>query len=189
MPLTAAFLHIQQVVGGEELAEEDLRLRLASGDVAAQNRLVTPGEGIDIIPLAPEDFKGSHPLLFGIYEVGHNKFLCGYDLLRHRGHNIFLRHADVHRVWPMRLAELASPSDQQLSKQLPTKRPRGIGPRVWLVAREVDALMREGGKGSKWIDLDALLDTIRSRIGDNGLSKRTLSTALAYLRNNGLIDR
>ena len=57
MPLIAAFLHIQQVVGGEQLAEEDLRLRLASGDVEAQDRRVTPGEGIDIIPLTPEDFK------------------------------------------------------------------------------------------------------------------------------------
>ena len=60
--LTAAFLHIQQVVGGEQLAEEDLRLRLASGDVEAQDRRVTPGEGIDIIPLSPEDFQNG--LLF-----------------------------------------------------------------------------------------------------------------------------
>ena len=62
MPLTDAFLHIQQVVGGEQLAEEDLRLRLASGDVEAQDRWVTPGEGIDIIPLSPEDFQNG--LLF-----------------------------------------------------------------------------------------------------------------------------
>ena len=63
MPLTDAFLHIQQVVGGEQLAEEDLRLRLESGDVEVQERRVTPGEGIDIIPLTPEDFI-SHGLLF-----------------------------------------------------------------------------------------------------------------------------
>ena len=56
MPLIAAFLHIQQVVGGEELAEEDLRLRIASADVEVQDRRVTPGEGIDIILLKPEDF-------------------------------------------------------------------------------------------------------------------------------------
>ena len=39
--------HIQQVAGGEQLAEEELRLRLESGDVEAQERRVTPGEGID----------------------------------------------------------------------------------------------------------------------------------------------
>ena len=43
MPLIAAFLHIQQVVGGEELAEEDLRLRIASADVEVQDRRVSPG--------------------------------------------------------------------------------------------------------------------------------------------------
>ena len=48
MPVTDAFLHIQQVVGGEELAEEDLRRRLVSGDVEGQDRLVTPGKGINI---------------------------------------------------------------------------------------------------------------------------------------------
>ena len=90
-----------------------------------------------------------------------------------------------------RLAEPASPTEQP-SNQLPTKRPKGVGPRAWLVAREVDALMREGGKGSKWIDLDDLLKTIRERIGAKDttvLSLRTLVTALAYLRINGLIDR
>ena len=61
MPFTAAFLHIQQVVGGEELAEEDLRLRLVSGEVEAEDRLVTPGAGIEVIPLAPENFKGPQP--------------------------------------------------------------------------------------------------------------------------------
>ena len=55
MPLIDAFQHIQQVAGGEQLAEEELRLRIASGDVEAQDRRVTPGEGIDIIPLSPED--------------------------------------------------------------------------------------------------------------------------------------
>ena len=60
--LTDAFQHIQQIAGGEQLAEEDLRLRLESGDVEAQERRVTPGEGIDIIPLSPEDFQNG--LLF-----------------------------------------------------------------------------------------------------------------------------
>jgi hypothetical protein len=62
MSLTDAFKHIQQIVGEEELAEEELRLRLESGDVEAQERRVTPGEGIDTIPLSPEDFQNG--LLF-----------------------------------------------------------------------------------------------------------------------------
>ena len=45
MPLIAAFLHIQQVVGGEELAEEELRQRLESGDVEVQDRRVTSRRG------------------------------------------------------------------------------------------------------------------------------------------------
>ena len=52
--------------------------------------------------------------------------------------------------------------------------------------------MREGGKGSKWIDLDDLLKSIRERIGAKDktvLSRRTLDTALAFLRKRGLIDR
>jgi hypothetical protein len=177
MSFSAVSERIQQVVGGGSLAGEDLRLRLASGDVEAQRRQVTPGKGIEIIPLTPEDFK-------------HRYFPSLYRFRLVFGDELFLRRADVERAWPIAGdAEPASPPDEQPTKQLPTKRPRGIGPRVWLVAREVDALMREGGKGSKWIDLDALLDTIRNRIGDNRLSKRTLNTALAYLRNNGFIDR
>jgi hypothetical protein len=41
------------------------------------------------------------------------------------------------------------------SKQLPATRPRGLGPKVWLAAREVHALTREAGVDSKWSDLDA----------------------------------
>jgi hypothetical protein len=62
MPLADAFQHIQQIVGGAQLAEEDLRLRLESGAVEAQERRVTPGKRIDIIALAPDDFKNG--LLF-----------------------------------------------------------------------------------------------------------------------------
>jgi hypothetical protein len=64
MPVAAAFLHIKQVVGGEQLAEEDLRLSLLSGDVEAQGRWVTHGEGINVFPLLPEDFEGPPALLF-----------------------------------------------------------------------------------------------------------------------------
>jgi hypothetical protein len=183
MPLEAASAHIQQVVGGHQLATEDLRLRLASGDVEAHERRVIPGGGIEVIPLTPEDFKVSDAL---------SDDLGPFLRFPFRGRDIFLRRADVNRIWPMRLAEPASPPHQPPSNQLPTKRPKGVGPRAWLVAREVDALMREGGKGSKWVDLDDLLNTIRERIGakdKNVLSERTLDTALAYLRNRDLIDR
>jgi hypothetical protein len=161
------------------LAAEDLRLRLLSGDVEAQDRLVTPGAGIEIIPLTPEDLKGRYVLSFS-------------GIPRLLGQNIFLRRADVYRVWPMRPAEPASPQDEQRSKRLPTARPKGLGPRAWLVAREVNALIREGGKGSNWIDLNDLLQTIRERIGakDKSVpSRRTLDTALAFLRERDLIDR
>jgi hypothetical protein len=184
MPLSVALPHIQQVVGGHQLATEDLRLRLASGDVEAHERRVIPGGGIEVIPLMPEDFKVSDALSDDL-----GPLLRSFPF---RGHDIFLRRADVNRIWPMRLAELASPPHQPPSNQLPTKRPKGVGPRAWLVAREVDALMREGGKDSKWVDLDDLLNTIRERIGakdKNVLSERTLDTALAYLRNRDLIDR
>jgi hypothetical protein len=183
MPLSVALWHIQQVVGGHQLATEDLRLRLASGDVEAHERRVIPGGGIEVIPLTPEDFKVSDAL---------SDDLGPFLRFPFRGRDIFLRRADVNRIWPMRLAEPASPPHQPPSNQLPTKRPKGVGPRAWLVAREVDALMREGGKGSKWVDLDDLLNTIRERIGakdKNVLSERTLDTALAYLRNRDLIDR
>jgi hypothetical protein len=179
MPHSAASAHIEQVVGDGLLAAEDLRLRLLSGDVEAQDRRVTPGAGTEIIPLTPEDLKGRYVLSFS-------------GIPRLLGQNIFLRRADVYRAWPMRLAEPASPQDEQRSKRLPTARPKGLGPRAWLVAREVDALIREGGKGSNWIDLNDLLQTIRERIGakDKSVpSRRTLDTALAFLRERGLIDR
>jgi hypothetical protein len=94
MALTAAFLHIQQVVGGDELAEEDLRLRLASGDVEAQDRSVTLGEGIDIIPLKPELFRDPDPLWFGPYGLGQNMFLRIVEIQQLQCHNFFLRRAE-----------------------------------------------------------------------------------------------
>jgi hypothetical protein len=50
----------------------------------------------------------------------------------------------------------------------------------------VFALTREG---RQWIDLDDLLSVVRERIGDQGLGKRTLNSALSYLRKGGFIDR
>jgi hypothetical protein len=188
MPLTAAFLHIQQVVGGEQLAEEHLRQRLASGDVEAQDRCVTPGEGIAIFPLSPDDFKYPDDLLFPVSELHDQDFLRRADEHRSLGHNIFLRRADVHRVWPIRSAEPASPPREQPSKQLPTTRPKGLGPKAWLAAQEVYKLRREGGK---WIDIEHdLLSQIQTRLG--GVvwlrSPTTLKTAVGYLRRKRLID-
>jgi hypothetical protein len=207
MPLIAAFLHIQQVVGGEELAEEELRQRIASADVEVQDRRVSPGVGIDIIPLKPEDCVGPYGLLFpripenisDLHREAHRRdnLLRRVERLRFDGHNFFLRRAVVYRIWPTAggaekppPATLQSmPLDEPPLKQLPTKRPAGIGPRVWPVAHEVLALTQEGGKDAKWIHLNALLDTIRKRIGSNELSKRTLVSALKLLREYDLIDR
>jgi hypothetical protein len=87
MPHNEALAHIQQVLGGEQLAAEDLRLRLASGDVKAQERRVTPGKGIEVIPLTPGDLKGRN-----------FRSLSGFLLLHGE---IFLRCADVYRIWPI----------------------------------------------------------------------------------------
>jgi hypothetical protein len=196
MALNAAFLHIQQVAGGEELAEEELRLRLESGDVEALERLVTPSKGIDIIPLAPEDFQNG--LLFPrlpervseLHREAHRRdnLLRRVERLRSDGHNFFLRRADVYRVWPIRLVEPASSPDEQRSKQLPTTRPKSLGPKAWLAAQEVYKLRREGGK---WIDIEHdLLGQIQKRLGGVKWleSPTTLKTALAYLRREHLID-
>lgn len=74
----------------------------------------------------------------------------------------------------------------EAAKQLPTSRPKGIGPKCWRAARELFALTQEG---RRWIDGTSLLETVRERTGDKGLSKRTLNTALSYLRKGGFIDR
>ena len=152
------------------MAAEDLRLRLLSGDVEAQDRWVTPGEGIEIIPLRPEDWVGLEvraeadgvSFRASLGELVSDD-LGGISVPRfstQHGHNIFLRH--VYRIWPTcdEKQILEAVPDHRPSKQLPTKRPKGIGPRVWLVAHEVLARAREGGTDSKWIDLDALLVTI-----------------------------
>jgi hypothetical protein len=197
MPFTDAFLHIQQVVGGEELAEEDLRRRLVSGDVEGQDRLVTPGKGINIIPLAPEDFENG--LLFPrvpeldtdidfLLHEAHRRFNLRrrVERLRLDGHNFFLRRADLYRVWPIRPADPASSPDEQRSKQLPTARPKGLGPKAWLAANTAWGLWSEG---YRWTHREILLRKVRGRINDDRLSQRTLDEALAFLRRKGLIDR
>jgi hypothetical protein len=189
MPFTAAFMHIQQVVGGEELAEEDLRLRLVSGDVEAQDRRVTPGKGINIIPLAPEDFEDG--LLFpraperigSLHREAHrqNTLLRVVESLRSDGHNFFLRRADVYRIWP-----IGGNAEKPQEAALPTTQPKGLGPKPWLAANTVWELWCEG---YRWVHREQLLRKVRDRIGDDGLSPRTLDKALAYLRRKRLIDR
>jgi hypothetical protein len=194
MPFTATFLHIQQVVGGEQLAEEDLRLRLVSGDVAAQVRRVAPGGGIETILLTPEDFQNG--LLFprlpertsDLHREAHRRdnLMRRVERLSSDGHHFFLRRADVYRVWPMRLAEPASPQDEEPTKQLPTKRPTGIGRKTWLVVSVVWALWCEG---YRWPKHEDLLHKVNERLGHNKwASLPTLKIALAYLRKEGFID-
>jgi hypothetical protein len=184
MPLDDAFQHIQQVAGGEQLAEEELRLRLESGDVEAQERRVTPGEGIDIITLSPEDFQNG--LLFprlpkrigSLHREAHlrDNLLRRVDRYRSAGHNFFLRRADVYRIWP-----IVGAAEKPRQAALPATPPKGIGPKAWLAAQEVYKLRREGGK---WINIENdLLSQIRERLGgDEWLSNSTLKTALAYLK-------
>jgi hypothetical protein len=190
MPLTDAFQHIQQSVGGEQLAEEDLRLRLELGDVEAQERRVTPGGGIDIILLTSEDFRDG--LLFprlpehigSLHREAHlrDNLLRRVDRYRSAGHNFFLRRTDVYRIWP-----IVGAAEEPRQAALPAIPPKGIGPKAWLAAQEVYKLRREGGK---WINIENdLLSQIRERLGgDEWLSNSTLKTALAYLKKNGLID-
>jgi hypothetical protein len=188
MPLTDAFRHIQQVVGGEELAEEDLRLRLVSGEVGAQDRLVTPGKGIEIIPLAPPDFEDGllfpriPPNLTSLHREAHrqNTLLRRVERLRLGGHNFFLRRAHVYRIWP------AADAERPRHAALPTTRPEGLGRKSWLAAKTVWELWCEG---YRWTQREILLRKVRDRINDDRLSLRTLDEALAYLRRKSLIDR
>jgi hypothetical protein len=189
MPLTDAFLHIRQVVGGEDLAEEDLRLRLVSSEVEAQDRLVTPGTGIDIIPLAPEYFEDG-PLfpraperIGSLHREAHrqNTLLRRVESLRSEGHNFFLRRADVYRIWP-----IGGNAEKPQEAALPTTRPKGLGPKPWLAANKVWELWCEG---YRWADREQLLRNLGARISDKGLSPRTLDKALAYLRRKHLVDR
>ena len=164
--LTDAFQHIQQIVGGEQLAEEDLRLRLESGDVEAQDRRVTPGEGIDIIPLSPEDFQNG--LLFprlperigSLHREAHlrDNLLRRVDRYRSAGHNFFLRRADVYRIWPI-AGEAKKPRN---AEALPTNSAQGY----WAqgMARHQRGLGAVELSGYRWPDREALLRKVRDRM-------------------------
>jgi hypothetical protein len=190
MPLTDAFPHIRQLVGGAELAQEDLRLRLASGEVEVQDRLVLPGVGIEVTTLAPENCVGPYGLLFPPFPelhddlgpIGHLGFLQQVEMLRFHGHNFFVRRAVVHRIWPMAADHTVEPGQAAL----PTTRPKELGPKAWLAVKKVWELWVEG---YRLPDREQLLQKVRDRIGNNGLSMRTLDEALAYLRRKRLIDR
>jgi hypothetical protein len=188
MPVAAAFLHIKQVVGGEQLAEEDLRLSLLSGDVEAQGRWVTHGEGINVFPLLPEDFEGPPALLFWppLSELHSNPpFLRRVDLLCSHGHNIFLRRADVYRIWPIAADAKKSPAERP-SKQLPPTRPQGIGRKTWFVVSAVWGLWCEN---YRWPKQEDLLHKVNERLGHNEwASLPTLKIALAYLHKEHFID-
>jgi hypothetical protein len=196
MPLADAFQYIQQIVGGAQLAEEDLRLRLESGEVEVQDRLVTPGEGIDIKPLSPEDFQNG--LLFprlpenigSLHREAHlrDNLLRRVDRYRSAGHNFFLRRADVYRIWPIVGAAEKQPAEQP-SKQLPPMRPKEITTKAWLVVSVVWALW---GEGYRWPHQEALRLKVCERLGwdpKEDLSLPTLKTALAWLRKGDFIDR
>ena len=72
------------------------------------------------------------------------------------------------------------------AKPLPTRRPAGVGPKVWLAITVVAALWREG---FRWTHQEILLRRVRKQIGDERLSLRTLKEALHWLRRRRLIDR
>jgi hypothetical protein len=193
MPLDDVSQHIQQVAGGEQLAEEELRLRLESGDVEAQERRVRPGEGIDIITLSPEDFQNG--LLFprlperigSLHREAHlrDNLLRRVDWYRSAGHNFFLRRADMYRIWPIVGAAEKQPAERP-SKQLPPMRPKGIGRKTWLVVSEVWALWCEG---YRWPKQEDLLHKANERLGHSKwASLPTLKIALAYLLKEGFID-
>ena len=103
------------------------------------------------------------------------------ERLRFHGHNFFLRGADLYRIWP-----IAGEAKKPREAALPRTRPTGIGPKAWLTANKVWELWREG---YRWPDRESLLRKVRDRIGNDGLSGRTLDEALAYLRQKRLIDR
>jgi hypothetical protein len=156
--------------------------------------VVTPGEGIETIPLRPEDFKDG--LLFprvpkldgdinfrSLLHEAHRRdnLLRRIDRYRSDGCNFFVIRKHVHRVWP-----IAGEAKKPREAALPRTRPKGIGPKAWLAANKVWELWRDG---YRWSDRESLLRKVRDRIGDDGLSARTLDEALAYLRQKRRIDR
>jgi hypothetical protein len=198
MPLIAAFLHIQEVVGGEELAEEELRQRIASADIEVQDRRVSPGVGIDIIPLKPEDCVGPYGLLFprlhenisDLHREAHRRdnLLRRVERLRFHGHNFFLRGADLYRIWP-----IAGHADQR-SPRMPRRMDSAekpqlvLPPKVKKSADTVLALTRQGYTWG-WSEREALLTKVRELTGDKSLHISTLKRALRHLRDQGLITK
>jgi hypothetical protein len=119
--------------------------------------------------------------LFSDYEFCPNNLLSMVEVYRFHGHNFFVRRGDVYRVWP-----IADEAKKRRQATMPTKRPRGIGPKEWLAANKVWELW---GDGYRWPDREVLLRKVRDRIGNDGFSGRTLAQALSYLRKKRLIDR
>jgi hypothetical protein len=74
--------------------------------------------------------------------------------------------------------------ETQVAKELPTSRPQGIGPKVWLAANVVLALSREG---YKWGDREMLRRKVEERTRVK-LSLATLKKAIRYLKKRKLID-
>jgi hypothetical protein len=194
IPIIPAFFYIQQVVGGEELAEEDLRLRLEAGDVESLDRRVTKGKGTDIIPLAPEDFQNG--LLFpripertsDLHREAHRRdnLLRRVERLRLDGHNFFLRRADVYRIWP--IARKAGERRARMPRRMDAaEKPQVVlPPKVKKAADAVLALTRHGYTWG-WGEREALLTKVRELTGDKSLHISTLKRALRYLRDHGLI--
>ena len=194
MPFTDAFQHIQQVVGGEPLAEEYLRLRLESGAVEAQEHRVTPGEGIEIIPLTPDDFKNG--LLFPrlperigpLHREAHlrDNLLRRVERYRSDGRFFFLRRAHVYRIWP--IAGVAGEGRTRMPRRMDAEEKPQVPSKVKKAADAVLALTRDGHTWV-WGEREALLTKVRELTRDKSLSISTLKRALRYLRDEGLITK
>jgi hypothetical protein len=193
MPAATAFPHIQQVEGEEELAEEALRMRLVSGEVEAQVRRVAPGGGIDIIPLAPEDFQNG--LLFprlpertsDLHREAHRRdnLLRRVDRYRSNGDYFFLRY--VYRIWP--IAGEAEERRARMPRRMDSaEKPQVLPPKVKKAADAVLALTSQGHTWG-WGEREALLTNVQELTGDKSLSISTLKKALRYLRDQDLITK
>jgi hypothetical protein len=169
MTFLEADLHVTQVIGG--WGADGLRRRIISRDVEMQDRVIASGEGTEIKPLTPEDFRRA---LFDDY-YGRLRGSSGFDFLE--GHITFLRRADVYRMWPPPKPRMVLPA-----------RPEGVDRKVWLVVTAVWALW---GEGYRWPHQEALWLKVCERLGwdpKEDLSLPTLKTALAWLRKEDFID-
>jgi hypothetical protein len=171
MPLDPdAYTHVQQVLGSWRLAAVDITQRLASGEVDAQDLFAVPGKGIEIKPLTAEDWKG---VVANADADG--MWFPGYWPLH--GHSIFLRRADVYRIWPKH-TETGAP---EALIPLPARRPEDIPLLVWDVMKAIVRTRRPGDNQG------ALLEKVRGEVRP-GISPRTLTTALGKLRSGRHID-